>query len=304
MSFSPTIIPRLVTSDFPQNTGVVKEIQDAFSSGAVFDVNLRGKYSQGAAIALVDDGNRAWLLKPDVAKMSPAAGISDFPTTKPNREAAFYEIANAVGVTEVQPAYSIRLDGHPVTATKLVPTDYQHVSALQKIDPSIVTDIIGDYRKNGTVWKWAFLDYLLGNTDRHSNNILIDPETATLVLIDHGGAFAGANFNPSDPKTFVPYYLRCHSGKHFNRFTPEQRFNSFDRPSSEEEDSFKAWLRHIDAPALWSVLHKYGMAEKPFKDRFEQILLASRPVEYLLKKWAGYTPDIAGSDNQQSLEKQ
>lgn len=285
-TFSSTIIPRDVTSQYSQNQQVAKDIQTAYANGGVFDVTLGGKYSQGLAIAIVND-DKAYLLKPESSRNSPAAGVSDFPDlSKTDRESAFADVAHFLGVGEVPKAYSIKLDGHSAAAIELLPADYIHVGSLKKHDMAGLQGVFQHYKTSGQLWRWCFLDYFLGNTDRHSNNLLVDPDTDKVALIDHGGSLAGPSFNPADPKTFTPYYLRYNSN-HFAQKSPLAKFESLEKPSSEEEDGFKNWLRHHNQPELWSFFSKYQIPEQAFKDRFEQVLLANRPITYMLRKWCG-----------------
>jgi Phosphatidylinositol 3- and 4-kinase len=287
--FRVAVIPRDVQPLFAKDKGTAEAIQQAYAKRLVFDISLGGKYSNGAAIALDPENERAWLLKPEVSKQSPAAGVNDLPVSKSKREAAFSEIASLVGDgDQFAKATVVFLDGHETAAIELADTDYKNIPFLQKkpTGEQGVIDIFKDYQDSGQMWQWSFLDYVLGNTDRHSNNILIDPETEDVKLIDHGGAFAGDGFNPGgDSKTFIPYYLRSDAPKGFNTLPPEAKLRYLAKPSAVQETQFLNWLNSIDETRVFQILREYGIDIEPFKRRFDTLKNAKNSIGLMLKLW-------------------
>jgi hypothetical protein len=287
--FNISVIPRVVTPFLSKDIEIAQRIQQAFANNLIFDIRLGGKYSNGAAIALDPENERAWLLKPEVSKQSPAAGVNDLSVSKSKREAAFSEIASLVGDgDQFAKATVVFLDGHETAAIELADTDYKNIPFLQKKPTGVqgVIDIFKDYQDSGQMWQWSFLDYVLGNTDRHSNNILIDPETEDIKLIDHGGAFAGDGFNPGgDSKTFIPYYLRSDAPKGFNTLPPEAKLRYLAKPSAVQETQFLNWLNSIDETRVFQILREYGIDVEPFKRRFDTLKNAKNSIGLMLKLW-------------------
>jgi len=224
-----------------------------------------------------------------VSKQAPAGGVTALPFFNSKLDAAFSEIASLVGDgDQFAKATVVFLDGHETAAIELADTGYKNIPFLQKkpTGEQGVIDIFKDYQDSGQMWQWSFLDYVLGNTDRHSNNILIDPETEDVKLIDHGGAFAGDGFNPGgDTKTFIPYYLRSDAPKGFNTLPPEAKLRYLAKPSAVQETQFLNWLNSIDETRVFQILREYGIDVEPFKRRFDTLKNAKNSIGLMLKLW-------------------
>jgi hypothetical protein len=92
------------------------------------------------------------------------------------------------------------------------------------------------------------MDYVLGNPDRHSQNLMIDEDGRTLRLIDHGSALAGQSFDPAhDENSFIPYYLRAWTGMKFAQIDDAPaRLRQMPTAGIDGEKALARWLRDID----------------------------------------------------------
>jgi len=102
-----------------------------------------------------------------------------------NRETLAYQVAKQLGMDNLVPETAMtQVEGQVGSMMRLVPE----------------TKHLGDKWMNATFYidEWdgaraTLFDYLIGNTDRHLNNALID-KAGKLVLIDHGYSFPAAGF--------------------------------------------------------------------------------------------------------------
>lgn len=247
-----------------------RAIRRAFDDHYVIAVEIGGKHSKGSLIARDPETNRSFLLKPGSGGAGPAAGVRQEKATPTLREGAFWSIAErwALGDYFV-PCAIVWIDGREYAAMDLLPPTYDTLEERRQGHPSYPTKLLQPYMQSGTLHQWAFIDYVLGNPDRHAQNIMVGPQQE-IKLIDHGSAFAGEGFNPAfDRNSFVPFYLRAWGPEEgFNGLSVQERLRYLPVPHQQGEDKLRAWLDALDDTALEAILTQYGIDPEPSLERF------------------------------------
>lgn len=207
-----------------------------------------------------------------MSNLGPAAGIKDESASQPRREAAFWHVAEDWGLGEFLPRCDlIGIDGTEYAVQQLLPFDFKTMEKHRKAEPSLPQRALRPYLVNGTLHKWAAMDYILGNTDRHGQNVMMGPNEE-VKLIDHGSAFAGRNFDPGhDQYSFVPYYLRAWAPQQFNALSSEDKLKALPRLSGPSEQVLKSWLQQLDEHRLAAVLLRYGINPAPSVERLVKL---------------------------------
>jgi hypothetical protein len=283
-------LPRHFEAILPDGKEVATALQRAQSSGTIKSVKLGGKHSKGTAIAVDPKTKKRWLLKPGSGQLSPARGVRQERASQSRREVAFYKVAELAGIAEAFPeAYLMKVDGNEVAVMELLDTDYQSLDKAKRklgVDPR---PLFEPHRKDGTLYRWAALDWIFGNADRHANNIMVKDKK--IKLIDHGTTFAGPDFNPSLDlkKSFIPYYLRAWS--HFNFTTLEPRDRAAQMPTMDHQrvHEFGHWVEDLSGDKLRQVMELYGINPEPSLMRLRDLKSAKPELraQRLIGLWAG-----------------
>lgn len=265
-------------------------IQRGIDAGELNSIKLNGKHSKGAMISRDPETHKIYLLKPGSGKNSPASGVNDIRATQSEREAAFWHVADYCGLGDCFPrADLVLVNGHQTAAMVLLPISYKTLGALKTTDKNCGIRYLNPYRQNGTLFKWAILDYILGNPDRHSQNIMVDPKSERVMLIDHGSAMAGVNFDPAfDDASFIPYYLRAWTGQKFTQLDPEERVHFMPKLPEPQDRALKAWLDDLDEDRIAQILYRYNIHPAACLMRLQMIKAHPGPLsEAICKMWAG-----------------
>jgi hypothetical protein len=263
------IIPRIVTPFEPNSIPLANMVREAQSIGYVSKIELNGKHSNGSAIVKDPDNvNTLWLLKPGTGKLSRAMGVNEERASESRREVAFNLAATLMGLGNSVPCSALLLlDKSEVACLEFFSGTYRTFNKIKKdknVDPAQVFSV---FNENGLLWKWAALDYLLGQTDRHAGNIMMDSSN-NVKLIDAGSAFAGTSFNPGkDPRSFVPYYLRAFSIRKWNVLSPKERMETLPKPPAAAEDALKIWVDNLNEGSLIRLFNLYQINPQPVIDR-------------------------------------
>lgn len=255
------------------NDEIAKDIVDCYKNNEIVSVALDGKHSSGAYIAKDKDGFN-WLLKPGSGKKSPAAGVDETAGSQSRREVIFATVAKLWDIEEVKPAHLLNIDGKEVAAIKMWPMDWVNLHRTLAEDATLPRRAMEPYRRNGKLFKWSVLDFVLGNADRHGNNVMIGPaiEGNKIGLIDHGSALAGPSFDPGhDKDSFVPYYLRVWAGPGFHGMDPKEQLNQMPELAGESDDEFRTWVMSLNPQELESIIHRLGMDPAPSLARLKEI---------------------------------
>jgi hypothetical protein len=245
-------------------------IKKASEEGQIEHIKLGpGKHGGGTLKARDPETHQSFILKPGSGKQNPIKGESETGATQSQREAAFYSVASALGLGgDVPEAHLILLDGQEYAAMRFLPSNFKNLNDLSEHDPGLPKRLLSLYN-DGTLHKWAALDYLAGNPDRHQGNLMASG--ASVKLIDHGSAFAGLDFDPAkDGISFVPYYLRP-SVANFTKLTTDQKLRVMPRLNAENEAKFKRWLLELNSQILGQLIMSYGIDPSPEIGRLEKL---------------------------------
>jgi hypothetical protein len=256
-------------------TEFAAKVSRAAKSGNIFEINLgTGKHSKGTLIATDPETLEKIILKPGAGKQNPASGEGQNPASQSAREAAFYAMAKAWQLDSFLPeCYLLELDGNEYAAMKFLRKQWVNGNDLKAEDPNMARRLLAIYLNDGTLHKLAMMDYILGNPDRHSGNIMFcGPE---IKLIDHGSALAGIDFRPGvDNYSFVPYYLRVFAPKDFSKQLPEEKLLALPRINQEKSSELAVWLQHLDNQILLKILIGYNIDPAPEEARLEFLKVA------------------------------
>lgn len=287
-------VPRDIRPAVQSAENAAQAVRRAQAAGAIHPVRFdsKAKHSNGTAIATDPETDDRWLLKPGSGKLSPSAGVREESASQSRREVAFSKLADLLGIGEYYPSAELLvLDGREVAALALLDSGYQPLDKLRSKGQLDLDKLFHPYVEDGSLYKWALLDWVAGNVDRHANNIMVSEDRSVVKLIDHGSAFAGASFDPpNDPKSFIPFYLRASSSrKKWSELTPEERFDEMPSLSHRRAAEFGEWVESINPAELEEVLSQYGISTGPTLSRLVQIkeVPPAGRVQRLMALWAG-----------------
>lgn len=289
-SKSPEKVEKMAIAPVREEAAEAAEaVARAFAARDVEAGVFNGRYSGRSLRARDPQTGRSYMLKPHDGQ-SGAAGADDDVSTQPQREVAFWYVARSWGVGEYLPrADLIRLDDEEYACIELLPRVFRPLGDSLKMDPSSGPRVMQKYLSDGVLHFWALLDYVLGNPDRHDDNLMSDGERVR--LIDQGSAFAGDDFDPStDRLSFVPYYLRAWAPHRFNALSTEEKLRAMPRLSKVDEESLRARISAVDYERTSRWLTRYGVADGPVRRRWERAiaLAAEMPADAaVIRLWVG-----------------
>jgi hypothetical protein len=259
----------------PDGIEVADGVRRGFSAETDQDLHLGGKHSKGTLMVRDPETGMMYLLKPGSGKQSPASGAREEGANQSRREAAFWHVADALGLgNRVPRADLLLIDGQEVAALHLLPFSWKNLEKLKFEDVGLPHKALEKYRHTGELHKWAVMDYILGNPDRHGQNLMVGPEKDNfpVALIDHGSAFAGPSFDPArDKNSFIPYYLRAWKGDAWHDLLPEQRLRAMPSLNKDSDEQLRTWLEGVHGGDLEQVLARYGIDPQPSLDRLVKI---------------------------------
>jgi hypothetical protein len=260
------------------------EVRRAFEDGFVVPVHLDGKHSKGALLASDQLSGKVWLLKPGSGGQSPSAGARQDASSQSRREAAFWHVADEWGLGDYLPRADLLLiDGREFAAINMLPWSYKTLAKIKnQRDPR---SILNPYLKSGVLHRWAVLDFVLGNPDRHGNNIMVSDDI--VKLIDHGSAMAGSDFDPAwDKNSFTPFYLRAWGPGKFSRLDAATKLKYMPRVDHQTEEDLRQWIEGLHAVDLDKVLLRYGVDPTPEKARLAKLktMMVSEPADLVINR--------------------
>lgn len=285
-------IPRDILAPHSDGKKTEAALVRGMEAALVRPVKFNGKHSKGMAIIKDPQDGKKYLIKPGSGNLSPSAGVSEEKGSQSSREVAFAKIAKLIGLDKfVADAEIVMVDEMECAALDLLAGSYEGMDKRKKDqDPQ---DIFRSYYQDGSLFKWAVLDEILANSDRHAGNIMVNDE-GTVKLIDHGSAFAGSSFNPSgDPKSFIPYYLRAFTSDSFHTMEPDERYDAMPQATKLLSDMIGNWIESFDEGRITGIMKEYGLNPTFVIDRIK--FLKSLPIEdrldWVLSFYAGLTSD-------------
>jgi Phosphatidylinositol 3- and 4-kinase len=157
-----------------------------------------------------------------------------------------------------------------VAGIRLLPPPSQNMNQLRRQDAGAPRRLLSMYLPSGDLHRLAAMDYILGNTDSHSGNVMVLGDRIT--LIDHGSAFAGPSFNPAhDPKTYVPFYLRIMAPGNWKELTPGQRYAALPRLHPSGAAALGTWLQGLSEDHISTAVSRYGIDPAPVVARLKSL---------------------------------
>jgi hypothetical protein len=262
--------------------------QRALQKNSIKPIKLKGKHTAGTSLFLDEINHIVWLLKPGRGGISKARGVSEENASGSRREVAFNAIASKIGLSNFVPqSYLLEVSGEEVAMLQFFADDFDNLNHVRR--ERTPDSIFQPYVSNGVLHRIAFLDYLLGQTDRHAGNVLVNKHTGEFKLIDAGSAFAGPSFSPTtDSRSFIPVYLRGVTSNEFSVLTPQERYQRMPKPSLSGQEGLKVWVQNLPEGVIINLLNKYGINPQPVMDRLQRVRDYSGPVhEFLNKFWSG-----------------
>ena len=273
-----------------ESISVADAVQRAANKGYINSIKLNGKHSKGTMLAQDPQTKKTYLLKPGSGRNSPAKGVSETLATQSEREAAFWHVADAWGIGDAFPrADLILINNHQTAVMELLGIKFSNFGSKKREDPALPARILEPYRQNATLFKWSLIDYVLGNPDRHSQNMMVDPEERRIKLIDHGSALAGESFDPAtDDNSFIPFYLRAWTNRKFKDMKTEERLRFMPGLDRRAEQLFDQWVADISDDKMVTILQDYHINPQPCYSRLSMVRAMPGPKWLVLNKmWSG-----------------
>lgn len=268
----------------------VKRAQDAHK---IFTINLGGKYSDNSKIAKDPKDGMLWLIKPGEKKLSPAMGVRQERANLAQREAAFYRCAVEMGLGKIVPkTFLLKINGKYTAVMPFLPHDFEQADKIRKQNPAKNLEVLDKFKKVGQLHIWAAMEMILGNTDSHGGNLMISKD-GSVALIDHGGSFAGDQFNPAvDDSSFCPFYLRYTVPKGYKKMDFEERYHNMPKVTKEVDQDIKKWVMNLDHTKIADKVQEFGINPVPVMDRLERIkkvASSNEPIsDWLNRFWSGF----------------
>lgn len=277
----------------PEADEVAQALIQAFESNEVEPVALGGKHSKGTMMAKDPDGHLL-LIKPGSGKQSPAAGAAQEKASQSRREAAFSAVARVWGMAKYVPkADLVRVDGQESAVFRMLGLDWSGLHRAKALNPGLPRQVLRRYLNDGTLHKWAVMDWVLGQTDRHGNNLMVGPgPDHDVALIDHGSSFAGSEFAPGrDQNSFIPYYLRIWGpGTGWSKMSVAEKSQAMPTVSPQIEGGLRYWVANLDPVSLSNILYRHGIDPEPSLARLrtmKSVVAKEQPSAGINRLWLG-----------------
>lgn len=272
----------------PDAQEAAQAVTRASDNGNVTQAHLDGKHSKGSLIAKDHESNLVYLLKPGFGGPGAAAGSSQEHASQSRREVAFWCIAETLGLGEFVPrADLLIIDGKEYATITMLPFSWKGLQKRLDLDPHLAHRAFARYRDLGFIHKWAVLDWVLGNPDRHADNMMVSNDGQYFALIDHGSAFAGTSFDPAyDKKSFVPFYLRAWSGQRFNNLPVADKLARMPTVNEKMRAELKAWVNDIHGDRIAGICARFGIDPAPSIERLGLLRVAAskQPVDEAINR--------------------
>jgi hypothetical protein len=242
----------------------------ANEAGLITHIYLgKGKHNKGTLKVRDPKTQQTFILKPGSGKQNPALGENESRSSQSQREAAFYLITEAWGISDHFPECRLLLlDGKDYACMKMLPLSYKNMNDLRQHDFNLPVRLLYLYN-DSRLHQWATIDYVLGNPDRNAGNIMASGHM--VYLIDQGSALSGEMFDPAvDKYSFVPFYLRA-GCNNFDSLSIQDKLRKMPRLNSQTEEKFKRWLLSLNKDILEQLLGEFSIDATSEKKRLEKL---------------------------------
>jgi hypothetical protein len=274
-----------VAAAVPEGEDTAKDVEYALKEGDYEHVTLGGRHSAGSM--LMHGEKETWLLKPGSGPQSPAAGARQDNSSQSAREVAFWHVAEAWGIGDSFPrADLLIINGqYPVAAIHMLSYTWKNALKVDVKEPARLLSALNHYREHGIIHQWAVIDFILGNPDRHGQNLMVS-EDDSIKLIDHGSAFAGTEFDPAhDQNSFVPFYLRAWvPQKKFNKMPASEKLRVMPTVNVHVRETLKAWVDGLDGSQLADILAKYGIDSSACLARLNRVKALAADIDEAINR--------------------
>jgi hypothetical protein len=285
--------PLMVVPGHYSAVDAVDAITRAIDAHKYFEVNLGGKYSDNSHIAKDPKNGMLWLVKPGEKKLSPALGIRQERANLAQRETAFYQCADEMGLGAIVPkTFLLKINNKFTAVMPFLPHDFVQADKIRKANPAKVVNILDKYKNVGQLHIWGAMEIILGNCDSHGGNILLSND-GSVALIDHGGSFAGDKFNPAiDPSSFCPFYLRYTVPKGYKKMDFEERYHNMPKLDPELDKRVKEWVLKVDGNKISKILNEFDINPDPVLKRLsilKKVAESNQSIsDFIDRFWSGF----------------
>lgn len=217
-------------------------------------------------------GERSWFLKKSEVQPQPFSGYQQFDHSTSRREYAFYSVAKVLGLDHFIPeTHLITIGDQEWIATELMPKEYNNFRE-GVFSQEVIKNSLTQKNVHGDLHRWAILDFIAGNPDRHAGNLLMNNTTGDIKLIDHGSSMCGKDFSPNnDYYSFVAYYLRFTTSGGYYYFSKNPLINKMPQVPEDTDRELARWAMSIDTNALSDLLTDHGFDPETFVNRLELV---------------------------------
>lgn len=238
-----------------------------------------GHFTNSAFIVGTDAKN-CWILKPESTQSPAASPVKNGLMSA--REMAFSVAAKRVfGLSDLTPEVMMGIlkkrkavvngpETHiPVAAIKMYGKEFIPLSDLEKKITGSTVKIMEKYNKTGELHQMAAMLYILGDLDAHGENVLVDPASGEIKLIDHGSSMADRSFiDKADDNVFMPYILRRGIVKAHDSM--QEKMDKMPRiREASVRKNVASWLHSLDEHTLVNVVNEYGFDAQAAVNRLE-----------------------------------
>ena len=271
----------------------VDAIKRAIDDHKYFEINLGGKYSDNSHIAKDPKNGMLWLVKPGEKKLSPAMGVRQERANLAQRETAFFQCANEMGLGAIVPkTFLLKINGKFTAVMPFLPHDFAQADKIRKQNPAKVQNTLDKYKEVGQLHIWGAMEMILGNTDSHGGNLMISND-GSVALIDHGGSFAGDKFDPAhDSSSFCPFYLRYNVPKGYKKMDFSERFNNMPKIDAKVDKNVKNWVMSVDPSKVQKILAEFDINPEPVLKRLDMLKKVAQSgqlvSDFVNRFWSGY----------------
>jgi len=260
-SVKQEVEPISALSVVPEGKDSAEALTRAFNDNKVFTASFHGKHSTGAMVGTDPETQTTFFLKPDDS------------SGQAQKEAAFYYVAEELALGQYIPkADWLQIGVNKMAAIKMLNNTFHLLEDEEESNPGLSRLALKPYLDSGALHRWAVLDWILANPDRHGRNMMVSHEKK-VALIDHGATFR-EGFDPArDKYSFVPFYLRAWALSKFNNLSLEDKAKIMPRTNQMAITEIYQWINQIDTDKVSKTITMYHLQPNEVLDRIKTVKL-------------------------------